>query len=393
VPLHGSLFLWLIFLKLVRNVVNGYVPNLVGMKRLLSRICHSQKTIDPGRLNKILFIKLFAIGDCLNSTPALRSLRRGFPEAQIDIMVGAWSEAVFRNNPHLSNLIVVSDNWFRDPDIPSLLKLMHRLRRERYDAMLLFHRSPRMGVFFRLCKPRSLIGLDIDGDGYWLTHPVPESSVAHEIEAYNSLLEPLQVDADGFNMDIFPTSDESNEAKRLWHTAGFKDEDSIIGLTPGGARNPGEVMPQRIWPYYGMLAVKLVKMDFKVAYFGGSGDLDTLDELPHGEAFVSFIGKADLAVSGEMMKRCRLVVTHDSGPMHLAAAVGARTLSIFAPTDPRRKAPLGNGHRFLAARKECAPCYYRGHWPEHCNRECIDTITPDQVIKAIHEMLLTPIQR
>jgi heptosyltransferase-2 len=359
------------------------------MKKLLSKICRSRKAIDPGRLNKILFIKLFAIGDCLNSTPALRALRKALPDAQIDVMVGDWSEAVFRNNPRLNNLIVVDDYWFRESDISSLLKLMRRLRRERYDAMLLFHRSPRLGAFFRLCKPRALIGLNIDGDGYWLTHPVTEDGVTHETEVYNSLLKPLQVDADGCNMEIFPTGEESEEAGSLWHAAGFEAGDSIIGLTPGGAQNPGETMPQRIWPFYGMLAVKLIKLGFNVAYFGGPGDQDALEDLPSGDACASFIGKTDLAVSAELMKRCRLVVTHDSGPMHLAAAAGARTLSIFAPTDPRRKAPLGNGHSFLTARKECAPCYYRGHWPEQCNRECIDTITPDQVLKTIHEMLLS----
>ena len=74
--------------------------------------------------------------------------------------------------------------------------------------------------------------------------------------------------------------------------------------------------------------------------------------------------------------------------MHLAAAAGVKTLSIFAPTDPRRKAPIGDGNRFLSARKECAPCYYRGRWPERCTLECIETVTPDQVIKTLREMLL-----
>ena len=277
---------------------------------------------------------------------------------------------------------------FREPDIPALLKLIYGLRCKRYDAMLLFHRSPRLGAYFRLCRPGALIGLDIDGDGYCLTHPVLEANIAHETEVYNTLLEPLQLASDGINMEIFPTRKECDEAGRLWQAAGFEDGDSIIGLTPGGARNPGQVMPQKIWPYYGMLAVKLVKMGFKVAYFGGPGDLDVIDELPLGEAYVSFIGASDLAVSGELMKRCRLIVTHDSGPMHLAAAVNARTLSIFAPTDPRRYAPLGSGHRSLAARKECAPCYYRGRWPEQCTRECIETVTPEQVLKTLREMLL-----
>ena len=72
------------------------------MKKLISKIFHTNRVIDNHRIKKVLFIKLFAIGDCLNSTPALRALRKGLPNTQIDVRVGAWSEAVFRNNPHQS---------------------------------------------------------------------------------------------------------------------------------------------------------------------------------------------------------------------------------------------------------------------------------------------------
>ena len=358
------------------------------MKRLISKICRSSKAIDKHKLKKVLFIKLFAIGDCLNSTPALRALRKGLPDAEIDVLVGSWSEAVFQNNPHLDNLIVVSDGWFRDVDFFQLSRLIYQLRRRKYDAMILLHRAPKLGAFFRLCRPRILVGLDIDKDGYYLTHPVKETGIVHEIEVYNSLLKPLDIESDGVEMEIFPTDSEAEEAARAWNRAGFNEEDRVIGLTPGGARNPGEVMPQRIWPYYGALAIKLMKMGYKIAYFGGSGDQDVLEELPLGESYATFIGKVDLAVSAELMKRCRVVVTHDSGPMHLAAATGVKTLSIFAPTDPRRKAPIGDDNRFLTARKECAPCYYRGHWPEQCSRECIETVTPEQVLKTLREMLI-----
>ncbi len=357
------------------------------MKSIISKICRSSKPIDRTNLKKILFVKLFAIGDCLNSTPALRALRKGLPEAQIDVMVGSWSSSVFRNNPHLDKLIVVEDSWFRQSNTQPLIKLLSKLRREKYDAILLLHRAPKLGFFFRLCKAQALVGLDLEKDGYCLTHPVLEKGVTHEIEIYNSLIDSLKIPLDGTRMEIFPTKDEEDRAKELWEGAGFDKSDTVIGVVPGGAVNPGEVMPKRVWPYYGMLSVMLLKVGYKVVYFGGSGDVDALDDLPSGDDTYSFIGKCSLAVSADLMKRCRIVVAHDSGPMHLAAASGTCVLSLFAPTDPRRKAPLGKGNRFLAAKIECAPCYHRGHWLMDCRRECLEIITPDQVMKLIHKMM------
>ncbi len=357
------------------------------MKSIVSKICRSAKPIDRASLKKILFVKLFAIGDCLNTTPALRALRKGLPEAQIDVMVGSWSSSVFRNNPHLDKLIVVEDSWFRQSDTRALFTLLSKLRREKYDAILLFHRAPKLGFFFRLCNAPVLVGLDLENDGYCLTHPVLEKGVAHEIELYNSLIDSLNIPADGTRMEIFATKDEEDRAKELWEGMGFEARDAVIGIIPGGSVSPGEVKPQRVWPYYGMLSVKLLKAGYKVVYFGGSGDLDALDDLPSVSDTYSFIGECSLAVSADLMRRCRIVVCHDSGPMHLAAAAGTRVLSIFAPTDPRREAPLGEGNRFLAARIECAPCYHRGHWPIECRRECLEIITPDQVMKVILEMM------
>ena len=355
------------------------------MKSVIRKINQSRRIIHKDGLRRVLFVKLFAIGDCLNATPALRALRKGLPEVRIDVLVGSWSHQVFLNNSRLDRLITAEDGWFRKPNLPALGRLIYSLRREHYDAALLFHRDLRLGALLTATGIPIRVGLDLEGDGVWLTHPVLEAGVRHEIDIYNSLLTPLGIEPDGTDMEIFPDDQEKERAETLWRECRLGEP--VIGLTPGGASNPGETMPQRIWPHYGKLAELILKSGGSVAYFGGSSDLASLEHLPQGERAASFIGKGSLGVTAELMRRCNLVVTHDSGPMHLAAAAGIPTISLFAPTDPRRKAPLGGQHRCLAADLPCAPCYHRGRWPEECSQECLGTIHPESVMELVKQVL------
>ncbi len=353
------------------------------LKTLLKKIFFSKTTVDKGKVSNILIVKLFAIGDCLNATPAVKQLRKAFPTANLDVLVGNWSAPVFHNNPHINRTIEVEDSWFRKPDLLSLLGLILRLRRKKYDALLLFHRDPKLGAFFALTGISVRIGLDIEGDGYWMTHPVGENEIKHEIEIYNSLLEPFGVLAEYIDMEIFPSAIEIETGQKFWKESGLSSEAPIIGIAPGGASNPGEVMPQRVWKRYRELVNKLLTEDYQIAYFGGPSDKRELESLPLNNRAVSFIGKGSLAISAELMKRCNVIVAHDSGPMHLAATTCVPIISIFGPTDPIRKAPIGSQHRYFASNNECAPCYHRGSWDQDCSKECIATVSVDQIMDAI----------
>ncbi len=267
------------------------------------------------------------------------------------------------------------------------MKLVKSLRREEYDAALLFHRASSLGAFVTACRIPVRIGIDLEGDGYWMTHPVVEDAVKHETLVYGSLLKPLGLELDDYRMEIFASDEDKDRADRLWKTELGSENGIVIGIIPGGGVNPGQAMPQKIWLGYRELTEALLAKGYRVAYFGGESDLSHLENLPQGKRVVSFIGAGSLGLSSELMKRCDLVVTHDSGPMHLAAAAGVKVLSIFAPTDPIRYAPLGEDNRFLQPEIECAPCYHRGRWREDCERDCIGIVTVERVIAEVDSVL------
>ena len=303
------------------------------------------------------------------------------------MLVGEWSHSVFTGSPHIDRLWVIDDAIFRKPDPAGLVVLARKIRKERYDCALLLHRDPKLGQFLAMCGIPVRIGLDLDDDGYWLTDPVRENGVNHETLVYNSLLEPLGIKSTETKMELFYTDAERKIADGLWESAGYISGVPVIGINPGGLIHPGGTFLQRIYPHYYEFAQRIRQEGYQLAYFGGQGDLPVLDHLPVGNGIVSFIGKADLHGSALLMAKCNLVVTHDCGPMHLAAAGGARTISLFAPTDPRREAPLGEGHVYIQAHLPCAPCYQRGKWRKDCTQECIGTITPDSIMIEVKKML------
>jgi len=365
------------------------------VRRLLSGLIGSRLPVEQRPTGRLLVVKLFAIGDCLNATPLLRSLRACLPGWRIDILTGEWSSAVFAGNPNCDDMIVIPDGWFREHRFLPLLNLAWQLRKKRYNLALVVHRAPEIAAFIALTGIPVRIGLDLEGDGFLFTHPVTEPGGEHEIRAYNRLLTPLGGATDDVLMEVYASSEELQFAGRLWKEAAIDDR-TVIGLTVGGASNPDTLW--RLWPHYGELAQRLCQRHLNVALFGGPTDRKAGDEVIRSleEALSasdvpgrirSFVGKTSLGVTAELMKRCAVIVAHDAGPMHLAAAAGCRTLSLFAPTDPRLKAPLTPDCRWLAADLQCSPCYHRGRYGTGCSTDCMASISVETVLQSLMQML------
>lgn len=166
----------------------------------------------------------------------------------------------------------------------------------------------------------------------------------------------------------------------------------LIGIAPGGARNPGQTMDSRRWlpERYRELAQRLAA-EHHVVLFGGPGDEELEGVIAGGEGaknIHSLIGKCSLKGSVAAMSKCDVVVANDSGPMHMAAASGTRVLSLFGPTDPRRKAPMGDRHEYIWKENvPCAPCELFGYFPQCTDLKCMEAISVDEVEKTVRRML------
>lgn len=351
-----------------------------------------------GVKKNILIIKIGAIGDLLMATPAIRALKKANPKASISLLVGKSSKASVERNPFLDNLIEVDDRIFYKGSLSEklsyLLPLTLKIKRENYDVVLVLHRDWRFNLFAFLCGIPERVGFARDKAGAFLTKKVRIEGIKHHIDHYLGVVKLIGVEEDGKEMDFVISSEAEVSIDRIFNENRLKEDDTKIGILAGGAINVKEEMAIRRWPleYYADLSRMLVAGGYKVILLGADSDKSAaeaiLKDVPDG--VVDLTGKTTLEETAAVMKRCNVIITHDSGPMHLASTVGVPVISIFGPTNPREKYPLSAGSYFFwkGGNVPCAPCYNEGVFPDCKDPICMKVITVEEVYKKVLDTIM-----
>jgi len=340
---------------------------------------------------KILVIKVAALGDFLMATPALRALKQAPQVAAVHVLAGRSIAPVAGGNPDVDRVFYLDDlRLFRGGPLAraaEALKASWRLRRERYDVGFNFHRDRRFAVILFLAGCRRRIGFRRDGRRPWLlTDVVPVEGIKHHIFHYCDLLKPLGIVCLDFKM-VFPVTESALAAARDKFLAPQGPGDAVV-LVPGGAANVKEEMESRRWPVdrFAALAGLLLAANYRVLLLGSGGDAGIASRIKEAQpAVVDLTDRTTLAEAAAILKHSRWVVCNDSGLMHLAAAVGARVISVFGPTHPGEKKPLNEGS--VAVWKgegmACSPCYRDGVFPSCDHVDCLRRITPQEIFQLI----------
>lgn len=289
---------------------------------------------------KILFFKLGAIGDVLMTTPLVRQLRKNYPEARMDYLVGKSSSAVLRHNKNIDKVMDFDESTFLKLRIRDYLKLVKDIRKGHYDMIFVLDKHWIFNLASLLAWVKKRIGFRRGIEGIFLTKNISRSMARHEIFYYLDLakLTGLEPDYSDTGMDFIIAEKDRKTASALLKK---KKLDAFIAVANSGGNNPADKNPVRKMPdsLFADILRKITRKN-KVAFIG------TKDERGYYERFLlnknchNLAGLTSLAEAAAIMKKAKLVVTTDSGPIHLAAAVNKRIISIFGPTNPARKAPL-----------------------------------------------------
>ena len=343
---------------------------------------------------KILFIKYAAIGDVLNATPAIRALRKRFPSAQIDCLVGKWSHAALKDNPNLTRTILFDENILSLRKPGKMLSLAYQLRKEGYDISICLHRSAKIHAWARLIGAKRRLGfVNHATTGLLLTDYLVEdaysSSRQHEILYYNEVLSPLETNSSS-EMEFFlapPSEAATSFAKGHFLNPHRKK----IGMCAGGARNLVLTESRRQWFLESYLEVirGMPECDFIV--FGADFDQYTVDAMRKADLsnIVDAVGKFPLQETAWLMNKCDAFVTHDTGLMHVASALDIPQVAIFGPTSPKRRAPLNSNAVVLYTAEPCSPCYEPtlNEFAPCSHVRCLRNITPAMVVAALRKAL------
>ncbi len=361
------------------------------MNLLLSKICDVlfRRGIPIQPPKKVLVIRSGAIGDVLMSTPLLHNLKESYANIHISYLVGEWSKCALTNNPNVDDVLSFDDRHIYHKHLFPTLKLILRLRKQKFDSCFVLDKSWHWGILAWLAGIPVRIGFDRCGEGFACTHKIQFDGSNYELEYYLELLGKLDRDLPiRYNSIEFYLSDDdrafANNFIRKFRIVSKKR----VALVAGGANNPAHQMHVKRWllEHFVKLAKKLELAGIKVIWIGSREDESVINNLV--KAVPETINAADknltIAQSTALMEKCHCVVTPDSGPLHMAASTKTPIIALFGPTSPQRFAPKNAA--VLYHTEGCHNCYSiftYGTLKTCKTHECMKNIKVDEVFNAV----------
>lgn len=337
----------------------------------------------------ILIVKLSAIGDVIHTLPSLAALRGLYPDAHITWVVEEAAADLVKNHPLLDTVLISRrKKWDRDlrnghfrQVFKEAVAFVRDLRQRPYDLVIDFHGLFKSAVIVCLSRGKRRLGYDSfqELSGLFLNEKIPEDMKKHAVDRYLDF--PRYLGAKPESARFILPSDEKAEAgaRSLLSRYGLEDKKFI-------AINSIALWETKLWnnEKFARLADLIGnELQMKVVFTGS--DKKTLEEITSRMATkgINLGGETSLTELACIYKKARIVITTDSGPMHLAAAVGTPVVALFGPTDPGRTGPYGPGHEIVRAGLPCSPCFLK-----KCpTKKCMEDISPEQVFGAVKKII------
>lgn len=344
----------------------------------------------------ILIVKTSAIGDVIHTLPALTALRRHAPQARIDWLIEEAAVEAVRGHQALDRLLVwhrrSSLERFRRGDRLAVLYEIRRLAKElratRYDLLIDFHALLKTSLWVLLARAERKAGFGrgmqhAEGSYLFLNERVPAISMeVHALVRGLVLLKALGIPAEEVVYD-FPILEENQaEAQHLLQAEGIRPGQPWVAIHPMALWDTKLWLPQR----FAEVADRLLAQGLPVAFTGGPGDREALDNICRAMTYraVRLDGRTSLKTLAAVYRRATVLLSTDTGPMHLAAAVGTPVVALFGPTAPWRTGPYGKEHTVLRVGLDCSPCFHRRCLTDQYEEmACMRRIAVDQAIEAV----------
>jgi len=339
----------------------------------------------PGK--RILVIRYRFIGDTILTGPFLKNLRAAYKEAVIDVLVGPQSGEVLAGCPYVDELITFDTTRFHKYDsgrgkTKSFWSYVHLLRQRRYDLVFVLKRSWSSAVLALLTGAANRVGYANQGRQILLSKSVAWNPDQHEVQSTLDVLRCANIPIVDDALEGWVSEQERNEIRSM--VPQLLDGKNGV-LIHAAAAHPDKIYPSELWA---KVIQRLYERFQLVPFFTGAPrDVELYDQLQSlsGVPGVNLAGKLSLRQSMALYKCMQLAVCVDSGPAHLAAAVGTPTAAIFGPTDPERWRPYGA--KTMAIYDEtlpCRPCHYK----KTCtDRPCLTQLDPERIVNGCANLL------
>ena len=316
-------------------------------------------------------------------TPALRALKRTYPESHLTLLLRRRVADFMQTHPYVDTCIVDNKAAGR---YRSVRNLVRQLRDSVFDVAVVLHpTSFRNALLPFLARVPIRVGTNAGGRGMLLTLSCRDDTGIHEVHRYLRVLKLLNIDAALSALEFWHTDTDRQFVENLLRVEGVLPDDRIVAL------NLGTTWATKRWDVanFADLIQQIARLlpAIKIVLVGASEERELAKALPAALPVVNLVGRTGILQLGALLERCDVCVTCDSGPMHIAAAVGTPTVALFGPTSPLRHQPYGTGHTVIEKPVSCRPCY-----KQMCHRRdapylCMKEIGAAEVVKALESKL------
>jgi ADP-heptose:LPS heptosyltransferase len=342
---------------------------------------------------RILLLRLERIGDLLMALPAIADVRSLAPDSEIDLVVGHWNAALAEAIPAVTRVESLDAGWLaRDAggaDMPALLRRARGWRPRHYDLAINFEPDIRSNLLLAAAGAGWTAGYRSGGGGALLDLALDFDPRTHTTDNARRLVSEVfgrpAMDAARPLLHV-PDHAVRSAAARLSTTG----RGPIVAVHTSGGRAIKQWEPAR----FASVASTLVRAHGATIVLTGSDAdrplSDVVKSVVPADHLVDVVGDADLLVLAALFERVDLLLTGDTGPMHLASAVGTPVVAVFGPSDPRRYAPRGASDRVIRVDLPCSPCNRIRLPPARCvghTPDCLVAVSVDRVLEAVLSVL------
>jgi lipopolysaccharide heptosyltransferase II len=354
------------------------------LDQMASRTIHVYEEL-RGCLN-ILVIKVSSIGDVVLVTASLKALREKFPRAQIYCLVGGESRKVLQNCPYIDGIIIY-DPLHKDKGWIRTVLYSHKLRKYRFDKVIDFQNNRKSHLLAFLSFSRESYGYNNGKWGCLLTHPLKDGrgdipAVEHQFQ----VLKVLGISYDGdVSLELWPSSNDRQYIQELLDSEWLGNCENIVGINIAASSR----WQTKTWPmeHIVRLCDILAGKGIRVILTGVAEDKERARQILFKAKSkpAVFAGRTDILQLGALIEKCRVFITSDSAPLHVAAAMKTPVVALFGPTDSKRHMPPAGKMVIIEKKPVCSPCY-----SPYClvaTHACMREILPEEVARRVESFI------
>lgn len=334
----------------------------------------------------ILIIKFSSLGDIILSTAAIRAIREKFgPDYKISFLVGVESKDALLTCPYIDKLLVC-DFKNKDKGIKGLLKLGSVLRNKNFDMVIDLQNNRKSHILSGLTFSFARYGYDNKKLSFLLNHRVKDDAplmapVPHQFKILNM----LGIELKDYGLELWPTQEDQNYIDEMLSSEWLSANQRIIGINISASKK----WLSKSWPLDNLarLCEELGRADMRIVITGTENDLSVGNKLTGMVRDVKIInacGRTTVNQLACLVKRCKVYISCDSAPLHIAASVGTAFVALFGPTEPLRHLPPAKDFVLIKKDLPCSPCYK----PKCKTKECMELITTEEVLEAVKKLLI-----